>query len=192
VLATDLIERSDQRLLWCANERTHLGTRTHERAFESCDALLHEYVSWNVDELAANYQVLVSDEDIASIHANFQRQLPVLMSARGRIYVARVDAETAGVAILKPITDEVAELKRVFVRPVYRGLGIGRRLVERIIEDAASLGYVTVRLDSYRFMRDAHALYRSLGFVDTDEFENGEVAVLGAEDQRVFMSRELD
>jgi ribosomal protein S18 acetylase RimI-like enzyme len=54
----------------------------------------------------------------------------------------------------------------MYVQPQVRGIGAGRRLVERLLADARAIGYETVRLESLKFLSAAHALYRSVGFVE--------------------------
>jgi ribosomal protein S18 acetylase RimI-like enzyme len=65
---------------------------------------------------------------------------------------------------LRPLPDGTAEIKRLYVRPAWRGSGLGRRLAEAALIEAASRGYAVVRLDSTPAMRAARALYASLGF----------------------------
>jgi GNAT superfamily N-acetyltransferase len=62
------------------------------------------------------------------------------------------------------VSHEIAEIKRMYVRPEARGLGIGRALMEGMIDDARALSYRALRLESAAFMREAHASSRSISF----------------------------
>ncbi len=82
----------------------------------------------------------------------------------GRLYLALCDGRPAGCVALRKMSDTGGELKRLFVRPEFRGRGIARALVTRILREAAEIGYRAVFLDTLPFLREAIALYRSLGF----------------------------
>ena len=83
---------------------------------------------------------------------------------KGRLYLAYWEGVAAGCVALKPLSEERCELKRLFVRPRFRGLKIGRALVERIIGDAAACGYREIVLDTLPRLTGAAALYEKLGF----------------------------
>ena len=84
----------------------------------------------------------------------------------GRLYLAAWDGETAGCVALHPLEGDLAELKRLYVRPAFRGRGIGRALTERIIADARAEGYRTLQLDTQPFLPEAIRLYQKLGFAE--------------------------
>lgn len=84
---------------------------------------------------------------------------------KGRIYIATVAENIAGCIAVRPMDEKgICEMKRLFVREEFRGLGIGRLLAERIIADARQIGYRTMRLDTLQRMETARALYTTLGF----------------------------
>jgi ribosomal protein S18 acetylase RimI-like enzyme len=91
-------------------------------------------------------------------------------SPTGRVLLA-YDAElVAGCVGLRRLEPDVCEMKRLFVRPGWRESGLGRRLAVAVIDEARSLRYARMRLDTLPSMGAAHGLYRSLGFRDIDAY----------------------
>jgi GNAT superfamily N-acetyltransferase len=77
---------------------------------------------------------------------------------KGRLLVARSDVGLAGTVALRPLGEGICEMKRLFVREAYRGQGLGRRLVDRILDEARRIGYQRMRLDTLAHMTEAVAL----------------------------------
>ncbi len=110
------------------------------------------------------------------VHLCFQRfeeelaGLPGLYAPpAGRFLLACDDDETAGCVALRPLADG-CEMKRLYVRPAYRGRGLGRLLAETILAEAAAAGYPRIYLDTLPSMNEAAGLYRALGFADAEPY----------------------
>jgi|ERR1700721_2728988 putative acetyltransferase len=83
----------------------------------------------------------------------------------GRLLLAQRGDHAAGCIALRPLETDICEMKRLYVRPGDRGFGVGRMLVEHLIEEAHATGYKRMRLDTVgTAMGDAIELYRKLGF----------------------------
>ncbi len=115
--------------------------------------------------LFAEYQRVIG---VDLCFQGFQEELRGLPGAyarpHGRLLLAAEAGEPAGCGALRPIGPDAAELKRMWVRPAFRGRGIGRSLAEALLAAAREERYRVARLDTLDWMREARALYRSLGF----------------------------
>jgi putative acetyltransferase len=83
----------------------------------------------------------------------------------GRLLLAELMGQIAGCVALHKLDSEICEMKRLYLRPQFRGKGLGRVLAERIIAEAREIGYRRMRLDTVEpVMKDAVGMYRKLGF----------------------------
>ena len=100
---------------------------------------------------------------------NFEQELAAwpgeYVPRDGQLLLAEEGTELAGCVALCKIDARTCEMKRLYVRPQFRGKGLGRILAERVVADAREIGYKRLRLDTVEpVMRDAVAMYRKLGF----------------------------
>jgi GNAT superfamily N-acetyltransferase len=145
------------------------------RRIESTDeiapaaALAREFGVWVRERIRVELGIVIPTEA-----GHLTAVLDELLESGGRLYVAEVDGEAVGVGGLKLLSDRVGEIKRMFVRPAAQGVGIGRAIVQQLIDDGRALGCEAIYLESASFMHRAHALYRSVGFVSGDSYAGRE------------------
>lgn len=103
------------------------------------------------------------EQELASLPGNY-------VPPSGSLLIAKDGAEIAGCAALRKLADDTAEMKRLYLRPAFRGKGAGRNLALAIIAEARKIGYARLRLDTLPAMNEAIGLYRSLGFREIEPY----------------------
>jgi ribosomal protein S18 acetylase RimI-like enzyme len=118
-----------------------------------------------IRELFREYAALLG---IDLCFQRFEEELAGLPGAyappRGRLLVAEQESQLAGCVALRPLDAGLCEMKRLFVRPAFRGQGIGRLLIEHLLIESTMAEYKRIVLDTLPVMVEAIALYRVLGF----------------------------
>ena len=112
---------------------------------------------------------------------SFDEELKTLPGAyaapSGRLLLAHYEQQAAGCVALRMLEANICEMKRLYVRPAYRGKGLGRVLVKRVIADARAIGYERMRLDTIASsMKDAVELYRRMGFQEIPPYRANPIA----------------
>ena len=123
--------------------------------FLAAKELILEYVAWL---------------DIDLSFQNFDKEmegLPQMYSPKdGGLFIAYINKEAVGIAGIRRFNEEDCEVKRMYVRPNSRGLGIGQLLLKQCLDTARKLQYKSVKLDTADFMKSAIKLYTDHGFVE--------------------------
>ena len=151
-----------------------------------CD-LFWEYLQWANSKINEEFDI---DLDIHSMHEQNISELDKFLPPHGRLLLVEFEDQVDGVACMRRIRENIGEIKRMYVRPKFRGQGIGRAFLERLFDEAREMGYPRILLDSSRFMKEAHSLYRSAGFQEIDPYPESEIP---SEFQAhwVFLEKEL-
>lgn len=137
-----------------------------------------EYVSWGMAEFDRAFGV--SAEDVFGMSAReyvatFTDKVCGETPPAGLFYLVKVNGHLAGMGGLRCLREGLAEIKRIYVRPEFRGIKLGERILVRLLEDARSFGYPRICLESGPFMKSAHRLYEQNGFTDCPAYEGAEV-----------------
>ncbi len=90
----------------------------------------------------------------------------------GRLYIAYCNGELAGCIGLRKIDEQNCEMKRLYVRPQFRGKQIGNQLISKVITDAKEIGYSHMLLDTLPFLQSAIHMYRKYGFYEIDSYND--------------------
>lgn len=121
---------------------------------EKARTLFREYEAW----LGLKLCFQNFDEEVANLPGKYD-------APDGRLFLAFSGKNLAGCIALRPLEDDVCEMKRLFVREDFRGQKIGKLLIEKLIREARIIGYQNIRLDTFPpKMAKAVSLYESYGF----------------------------
>jgi len=134
--------------------------------------LFWEYLQWANKKLNQEFDI---NFDIASAIDADMQDLDKFMPPNGCLLLCYVEGFPAGIACLKYLSPGIGEVKRMYIRPSYRRMGLGRALLDQLLKVAIQYGYERIRLDSVRFMKQAHHLYRTVGFSEIEAYEGSEV-----------------
>jgi GNAT superfamily N-acetyltransferase len=132
-----------------------------------------EFLQWYVEQVFARHQIDVealTDQTVEDYAKQVLDEFTSIDPTQGILYMILVDGKIVGMGALKQLEVGVGEIKRMFIRPAYRGRGYGKALLEQLLGFAQIVGYTRIRLETADFSATAHYLYRSAGFTCIDEY----------------------
>ncbi len=128
----------------------------------------------DIERVRQLFEEYAASLDFELCFQNFSAELASLPGdyalPAGCLLLAIDQEQAAGCIALRPLHNGHCEMKRLYVRPAFRGLGIGNLLARAILDTARRVGYQKMYLDTVKTMTKAQSLYESLGFVDTQPY----------------------
>ena len=159
-----------------------------ESHLEGLRSILMEYMTFLANQMNKppwNYNIEVENG------VNFSmKNLDKFAEPDGRLLLVNVDDQIAGTISMRKIREDSGEIKRMFVRPNFRGIKLGNLMIEEVIEVAKKNGVLKLYLDTAQFMSSAMKLYKKYGFEKTESYPE---CIVAKElwDNWIFMKKEL-
>lgn len=113
--------------------------------------------------------------DFQHLHRELQEFPGHYAPPQGRVLLAKSENQVGGCVCLRPLANDVCEMKRLYVKSEYRGRAIGKQLALAVIQEAKTIGYHCMRLDTLSTMSEAMALYQMLGFTRIEPYYDNSV-----------------
>ena len=159
-------------------EFVQFDLKVHKEAFVKMN---DEFITWIADQFRENYQLeaisMVGQAVPEYVDAHLE-DLTNLKPPDGIIYLLVDGGNVAGMGALRRLRDEVGEIKRMYIRPLHRGKGYGKQMVNELLKAGRELGCSSFILETSNFMTVAQHIYRSAGFVEREEYPESETPTI--------------
>ena len=137
-----------------------------------------EYMTWVVNELDS-YSKLDSRKIIgATIPVLVDNTIEPFLNFKPRegiLFIVTVDGKVAGMGAIKKLNEGTGEIKRMYTRPDYRGQGIGKKMLQKLLEIGREYGCTEFMLDTPKWAYTAQHIYKSAGFKEIEEYPESEI-----------------
>ncbi len=150
-----------------------------------------ELITWIADQFGENYQfdaISIIGQTIPEYVDDHLKDLTSLKPPDGIIYLLVVEGDIAGMGALRKLSNEIGEIKRMYIRPLYRGRGYGKQMLNKLLEVGREFGCSSFVLETSKFMAAAQHIYKSAGFIEREEYPESETPIIFRQYQ-VFMEK---
>jgi N-acetylglutamate synthase-like GNAT family acetyltransferase len=139
-----------------------------------------EYLDWIVNEIQKRYDIDITStvEQTVTVQEYVESKIESLVSyepQEGIFYLLQEREEIIGMGGIRKIKKDVGEIKRMYIRPEFRGRGFGKALLTQLLAKGKEFGFAAVYLDTGLFLKAAQHLYRSAGFIEREQYPETEV-----------------
>jgi ribosomal protein S18 acetylase RimI-like enzyme len=140
--------------------------------------LNEEYLTWVTEQFKEIHSIDISAPTGQTTQEYARKSVDNIASytpPQGIYYLLKMDDKIIGMGALRQIRDGIGEIKRMYVKPEYRGKGIGRALLVQLLKKAEDFNFTTIRIDTAGWMKIAQRMYYSAGFRYREEYPESEI-----------------
>jgi GNAT superfamily N-acetyltransferase len=137
---------------------------TEPKHVAAVERLLRDYLLWMRRRYAGHLDMIDAYFDEREWQSELADLLGHYGPPHGAIMLALVDGVPAGCVVMRGIDLDVSEMKRLFVRPAFRGMGLARRMIDVLMGLSCKRGYAHLRFETGALQTESESLYRSMGF----------------------------
>lgn len=137
-----------------------------------------EYLDWVLNEVQERYDIDLTSTVEQTVQEYVESNIESLASYRpqeGIFYLLQEGKEFAGMGAIRRLNKDVGEIKRMYIRPEFRGKGFGKALLQQLLAKGKEIGFSAVYLDTALFMKAAQHIYRSAGFFEREQYPESEI-----------------
>ena len=140
--------------------------------------LNEEFFSWVFNEIGTSYNIeVLPTEDIS--YREFANiivdEFAYFTPPEGISYLINLDEEVAGMGALRNMNKSIGEITRMYIKPKFRGKGLGKKLLKQLLKKGGEFGFSTIYLNTAPFMKNARQMYHAFGFIEREEYPDSEL-----------------
>ncbi|UCC18476.1 MAG: GNAT family N-acetyltransferase [Promethearchaeota archaeon] len=152
-----------------------------------------EYLSWIGEKIKKHYDldvISILGQSIRDYAEKSVNELASYTPPKGIFYILQINNNTIGMGAFRKLKDDIGEVKRMYIRPDFRGHGYGKVLLKKLLNIGKRIGCTRIRLDTGLFMSAAQRVYRSAGFQEIEKYPETEVP-LEMQPYWIYMEKKL-